>query len=62
MAKKKAKKQDRAARAKQMKTWANIIRLTESGLNALEAGNLKEASACLEAVRGVAVTAGEEGK
>ncbi len=62
MAKKKAKKKDSAAKAKQMKTWTNIIRLAESGLTALDAGNLKEALACLKAVRGVALMPGEERK
>ena len=66
MAKKKAKKKGRTVRkakkTKPMKTWTHIIKLAESGLTALEAGNLKEASVCLEAVRGIAVTVGEEGK
>jgi len=64
MVKKKATRLAGAAKAKktkQTKTWTHIARLAEAGLAALEAKKVNEARACLNAVRGVALTADEEG-
>ena len=51
----------RQAKTKQMKTWNHIARLAEAGLTAAEARNLREVEACLNAIRGVAQNADEQG-
>jgi len=48
---------EKKKRNQQVKTWAQIARLADAGLAALDAGKFKEVRACLDAIRGVSLTA-----
>ena len=64
--KKRAKKQDsptagaeKRKKTEQVKTWAQIARLADAGLTALDAEKMKDVRGYLNAIRGVALTADE---
>ena len=44
----------------QVKTWAQIARLADAGLAALDAGKIQEVRALLTAIRGVGLNADEQ--
>ena len=50
---------EKRKKTEQARTWAQIARLADAGLAALDAGKFKEVRACLDAIRGVALTADE---
>jgi hypothetical protein len=50
-----------SAQMKQVRTWAQIARLSGDALAALDAGKTKDARTILTAIRGVALNADAEG-
>jgi hypothetical protein len=49
------------AQMKQVRTWAQVARLSAEALAALDAGKMKDARGMLVAIRGVALNADKEG-
>lgn len=50
-----------SAQMKQVRTWAQVARLSGEALAAFDAGKPKDARAILVAIRGVALNADKEG-
>ena len=50
-----------ASSMKQLRTWAQIARLSSEAMTALDAGKPKDARGILAAIRGVALNADKEG-
>jgi hypothetical protein len=50
-----------SSQRRQIRTWAQIARLSTEGIAALDAGKAKDARAILMAIRGVALNADKEG-
>ena len=51
----------RSMQMKQIRTWAQIARLSAEAIAALDAGKVKDARGILTAIRGVALNADNEG-
>ena len=50
-----------SSQRKQARTWAQVARLTQEAIAALDAGKLKDARGLLTAICGVALNADKEG-
>ncbi len=51
---------EKRRQTRKMKTWAQITRLVEEAIAALDGGNVKDARRYLSAIRGVSSCADEE--